>query len=130
MNSLESSRDLKKQLNSSIYLFLGGRGEVNTVLVYLYSRTVGVPSLVIVSTEPFTRTRTLEGIRATRTTRTKKKKENVKYRCYYLHSQRIGPTTPHLYSSPGDKDAAFCLDRLTILYLRFGGSREEHLQRT
>ena len=41
--------------------------------MYLYSRTVGVPSLVIVSTEPSTRTRTLEGIRATRTKRTKKK---------------------------------------------------------
>ena len=58
------------------------------------------------------------------------KKENVIYTCYYLPSQRLGPTSPHLYSSPVDKDAAFCLDRLTILYLRFGGSREEHLQRT
>ena len=55
------------------------------------------------------------------------KNENVIYTCYYLPSQRLGPTSPHLYSSPVAKHAAFCLDRLTILYLRFGGSREEHL---
>ena len=58
------------------------------------------------------------------------KKENVIYTCYYLPSQRLGPTSLHIYSSPVDKDAAFCLDRLTILYLRFGGFREEHLQKT